>query len=126
MAASSSPLMSSSFRPSEISGRSRGVPFSLVFERLPCKSGTPHDVRGGVHFLAGAGVGDFRVCAEAGIPTSTNAINTPSTAIGRKDRWLIETSLRSCPLCFGQNHSETQGSRTDAEYADSIHQAMRC
>src|SRR5688572_31073168 len=82
MASNSSPLMSSSRRPANSSGRSRGVPFSLRFEYDPCRSGSPHGVRGAVHFFSAgftAAPGAFALCAEAG----TAASSAVATAIAR-------------------------------------------
>src|SRR5262249_5979086 len=51
-------VMSSSLRPSNSVGRSNGNPYSSAFENTPCRSGSPHGVRGGdqrsAAFFAGA------------------------------------------------------------------------
>ena len=44
--------MSSSRRPAKRSGRSSGVVYSSLFANTPRRSGSPHEVRGGVHGLS--------------------------------------------------------------------------
>src|SRR5687767_14031575 len=44
--------MSVRFRPSNAAGRSNGVSISSVAVKLPCRSGSPHGVRGGVHLVS--------------------------------------------------------------------------
>src|SRR5262245_59821261 len=43
--------MSSTRRPTNRSGRSSGVLCSYLFVEVPCRSGSPHGVRGGVHVV---------------------------------------------------------------------------
>src|SRR5215510_2471593 len=50
-AASSSGFTSLRWRPSNSFGRSKGVLVSYLFEYWPCKSGSPHGVRGVFHEL---------------------------------------------------------------------------
>src|SRR5262249_44157693 len=96
--------MSSSLRPSKISGRSSGVPFSLVFEYVPCRSGSPQGVRGGVHFLLTAVVGALPVWALSGVVISV-AVRKSTT-----ERCLIETSLQvACDPIFQVYASQTVG-----------------
>src|SRR5262245_32695381 len=57
--------MSSSFRPSKRAGRSSGVAYSLEFEYVPCRSGSPHGVRGVFHVWAAVACASTRRNAAA-------------------------------------------------------------
>jgi hypothetical protein len=82
--ASSASLMSSSVRPANLAGRSSGVAYSFELVNVPCRSGSPHGVRDGVHVFAldydadfaRAGV-DCASASDANATTRTAAMRIP-------------------------------------------------
>src|SRR5215216_2765861 len=86
--------MSASVLPLNSAGRSSGVAYSLSLPKTPCRSGSPHGVRGGVYGLSAvrgacAATATTRHVAETTNPTpalrrieSTRRISSPSLRTG--------------------------------------------
>src|SRR5439155_2022294 len=90
------------------SARSRGV--TVAYDHIPCRSGSPHEVRDAVHFFAATGVlafGAAAVCDWAPSPAPrTRVADTPTIRAARiltegRNRWRIR-NLRFARLSLAE------------------------
>src|SRR5207245_2340853 len=82
--------------PSSAFGRSKGV--ALLLNQIPCRSGRPSGVRGGVQVFAAAVFFALGPAARVWPAAETGASDTTATTIARaRNRSLIETSCSYSP-----------------------------
>ena len=85
MSVNSVPWTSSIRRPSNSFGRSNGVDCWLLLVKFPCRSGSPHGVRGAVHLpFALEGAGDNRAVGSA------DGALCPAATTGASDMTIAE------------------------------------